>query len=79
MSEPLEASVEFGTSHRDAFLELLRQVAGVVATDWKSEVGRDVLISFHSAAEPPFAGRNGNGGRDTWGVAAIGNSKIGAE
>jgi len=56
MSELLEASVEFGDSHRDAFLELLRQVAGVVATDWKSEVGRDVLISFHSAAEPPFAG-----------------------
>src|SRR2546430_12977219 len=56
MSEPLEASVGFGNSHRDAFLELLRQVAGVVATDWNSEVGRDVLISFHSAAEPPFAG-----------------------
>jgi len=56
MPEPMEASAEFGNSHRDAFLELLRQVAGVVATDWKSEVGLDVLISFHSAAEPPFAG-----------------------
>jgi flagellar motor switch protein FliN/FliY len=56
MSEPLDASIEFGSSHKDAYLELVRQVAGVVATDWKSEVGRDALISFHSAAEPPFVG-----------------------
>ena len=56
MSEPLDAAAEFGSSHRDAFLELVRQVAGVVATDWKQDSGSDVLISFHSAAEPPFAG-----------------------
>ncbi len=56
MSEPLDAAVEFGSAHRDAFLELVRQVAGVVATDWKQDSGGDVLISFHSAAEPPFVG-----------------------
>ena len=54
--ERLDATVKFGSSHRDAFLELVRQVAAVAATEWKSEVGREVLISFHSAAEPPFAG-----------------------
>src|SRR5256885_16364996 len=44
MSEPVEASIEFDNSHRDAFLELLRQVAGVGGPDWESEVGRGVLI-----------------------------------
>lgn len=56
MSEPLDAAVEFGSTQLDAFLELVRQVAGVIATDWKQEVGKDVVISFHSATEPPFAG-----------------------
>jgi len=56
MSEPIDPSIEFGSNHRDAFLELIRQVAGMVATDWKGEIRRDVVLSFHSASEPPFAG-----------------------
>src|SRR5262249_16635745 len=56
VSEPLDASVEFGGDHRDAFLELVRQVAGVCATSWKAIVGGDPVISFHSAAEPAFTG-----------------------
>jgi len=56
MSEPIDPAIEFSSTHRDAFLELIRQVAGVTATDWKAEVGRDVVLSFHSASEPPFVG-----------------------
>src|SRR5262249_36983201 len=54
MSEPLDSAVEFNDEKKDAFLELIRQVAGAVATSWKQEIGNDVLISFHSATEPPF-------------------------
>jgi flagellar motor switch protein FliN/FliY len=56
MSKPIDPAAEFGSSHRDAFLELVRHAAGIVATSWKSEVGSEAVLSFHSAAEPPFVG-----------------------
>lgn len=54
MSEPLDPAAEFTDARREAFAELLRQVAGQTATAWKQAVGADSVISFHSASEPPF-------------------------
>jgi len=54
MSEPLDASAEFNDGSRDAFAELLRQVAGLAATAWKQESGGETEIIFQSAADPAF-------------------------
>ncbi|HUL15558.1 MAG TPA: FliM/FliN family flagellar motor switch protein [Terriglobales bacterium] len=55
MSEPPDPAIEFSDNHRDAFAELLRQVAGLTATSWKQASGGETLISYHSAAEPVFS------------------------
>ncbi len=47
-SETLDPAIEFTDSHRDAFAELLRQVAGSVATVWKQETGNEIEIKFQS-------------------------------
>jgi flagellar motor switch protein FliN/FliY len=54
MSEPLDATVEFTDMHRDAFAELLRQVAGQAATAWKQETGAGTQINFQAAPTNPF-------------------------
>ncbi|HTT34015.1 MAG TPA: FliM/FliN family flagellar motor switch protein [Methylomirabilota bacterium] len=46
MSEPVDSSVAFEDPHRDAFTELLRQVAGDLATQWKQETGREITLQF---------------------------------
>jgi flagellar motor switch protein FliN len=48
MSETLDPTLEFTDSHRDAFAELLRQVAGSVATAWKQDTGNEIEIKFES-------------------------------
>jgi flagellar motor switch protein FliN len=48
MSETLDPTLEFTDSHRDAFAELLRQVAGSVATAWKQDTGNEIEIKFQS-------------------------------
>ena len=55
MSEKPDPAAEFSDTLRDAFAELLRQVAGQTATAWKQRGGSEAAISFHSAVEPPFA------------------------
>lgn len=55
MSEPLDPAAEFNDGSRDAFAELLRQVAGLAATAWKQESGGETEIIFQSAADPAFA------------------------
>ena len=48
MSEALDPATEFTDSHRDAFSELLRQVAGAVATAWKQDSGNEIEIKYES-------------------------------
>jgi len=48
MSETLDPAIEFKDPHRDAFAEILRQVAGLVATAWKQETGNEIEIKFAS-------------------------------
>ena len=55
MSEPLDPAAEFAETQRDAFAELLRQVAGQTATAWKSETGSPIELTFQSTAEPAAA------------------------
>jgi flagellar motor switch protein FliN len=55
MSEPLDPSAEFNDGGRDAFAELLRQVAGMAATAWKQESGGDTEIIFQADSDPSFA------------------------
>jgi flagellar motor switch protein FliN len=52
MSEPLDPAVTFGNDQRDAFAELLRQVAGQTATAWKTQSGSEIEIIFQSTVEP---------------------------
>ena len=47
-SETLDLTLEFTDSRRNAFAELLRQVAGSVATAWKQETGNEIEIKFQS-------------------------------
>jgi len=48
MSEPVDPAVPFAESHRDAFAEFLRQVAGNLATQWKQETGNEVELQFQA-------------------------------
>lgn len=48
MSEALDPAIEFTESHRDAFAELLRQVAGSVSIAWKQDSGNEIEIKFES-------------------------------
>lgn len=54
MSEPADRTVEFSSMHRDAFAELVRQVSGQVATQWKSEAGGETLLTFADAERPSW-------------------------
>jgi flagellar motor switch protein FliN/FliY len=54
MAEPLDAAAEFSDTHRDAFAELLRQVAGQTATAWKQIAGGETEIAFQAAADAVF-------------------------
>jgi flagellar motor switch protein FliN len=46
MAEAPSTDVTFAESHRDAFLEFLRQVAGQAATLWKEETGHEIELKF---------------------------------
>ena len=52
LSEPLDAAAEFSETHRDAYAELLRQVAGQAVTCWKAQTSREVQFPFVSATAP---------------------------
>ena len=54
MSEPFDPAAEFSDTHKDAFAELLRQVAGQAATSWKGIAGEETEISFQAAAAGIF-------------------------
>ena len=51
-SEPLNPAAEFSDTSRDAFAELLRQVAGLAATAWKLESGGEAEFIFLADVEP---------------------------
>ena len=51
MSEPLDPATPFDEGHRDAYAELLRQVAGAVATSVKAKFGGPVDFTY-SGVEP---------------------------
>ncbi len=52
MSETPDPAAEFGDTQRDAFTELLRQVAGQTATAWKSETRVEIELVFQATVEP---------------------------
>ena len=52
MSEAHDPAVTFGNDQRDAFAELLRQVAGQTATAWKTQSGSEIELVFQSTVEP---------------------------
>jgi flagellar motor switch protein FliN len=54
MSEPLDPAAEFSDTHRDAFAEFLRQVAGQTATTWKQIAGGETEIAFQEKADRVF-------------------------
>jgi flagellar motor switch protein FliN len=54
MSEPLDPATEFSDTHRNAFTELLRQVAGQAATSWKQIAGGETEILFQAQTEAVF-------------------------
>jgi flagellar motor switch protein FliN/FliY len=55
MSEAPNPEVPFENTHRDAFAELLRQVAGQAATLWKQDSGSEIKINFEATPASPFA------------------------
>lgn len=52
MSETPDSAAEFGETQRDAFAELLRQVAGQTATAWKAETSVEIELLFQATVEP---------------------------
>ena len=54
MAEPLDPAAEFSDTRRDAFAELLRQVAGQTATAWKQIAGGETEIVFQAATDTVF-------------------------
>jgi len=54
MAETLDPAAEFSDTHRDAFAELLRQVAGQAATAWKLIAGGETEIVFQAASDAAF-------------------------
>jgi flagellar motor switch protein FliN len=50
MSEPPDPAAEVSDAHRDAFSELLRQVAGQAATAWKVQSGGEAEFAFQTSA-----------------------------
>jgi flagellar motor switch protein FliN len=54
LSEPFDAAAELSDTRKDAFAELLRQVAAQVAASWKTVAGEETQISFQEAAGDVF-------------------------
>jgi flagellar motor switch protein FliN len=54
LSEPLDPAAEFSDTHRDAFNELLRQVAGQAATSWKQVARGEPEIIFRAQTDAVF-------------------------
>ncbi len=54
MAEPLDSAAEFSDTHRDAFAELVRQVAGQTATAWKQIAGGETEILFQAETDAVF-------------------------
>jgi flagellar motor switch protein FliN len=54
MAEPPDPAVPFSDTHREAFSELLRQVAGQAATAWQATSGAETQITFHEATGEVF-------------------------
>jgi flagellar motor switch protein FliN len=52
LSEPADPAAEFTDTHKDAFAELLRQVAGQAATLWKRETSAETELVFLTAVAP---------------------------
>lgn len=52
MAEPPDATVPFDAGRRDAFDEIMRQVAGLIATGLKSPAEGEVEIKLSSASAP---------------------------
>src|SRR5579862_1468263 len=54
MAEPLQPDAAFADDQKDAFAEMVRQTAGLVATEWKKITSAETILNFHSAVEPVF-------------------------
>jgi flagellar motor switch protein FliN len=54
MSEPLDPAAELSDTHKDAFAEFLRQVAGEMATSWKAIAGGETEIAFQAQSDSVF-------------------------
>jgi flagellar motor switch protein FliN len=54
MSEPLDPAAELSDTHKDAFAEFLRQVAGEMATAWKAIAGGETEIAFQAQSDSVF-------------------------
>jgi flagellar motor switch protein FliN/FliY len=54
-SEPCDPTAKFSEMNRDAFAEFLRQVAGQVSTDWKTETDRELELFLDSAEHPEIS------------------------
>jgi len=52
LSEPPDPAAEFTETHRDAFSELLRQIAGHTATSWKAETESETELTFQATTIP---------------------------
>jgi flagellar motor switch protein FliN/FliY len=52
LSEPPDPAVEFTEAHRNAFSELMRQIAGHTATSWKAETDSETQLTFHATTIP---------------------------
>jgi flagellar motor switch protein FliN/FliY len=61
MSEPADAAASYDEGRQEAYAELLRQIAGQVASGLKASVGREVSLSLVASDAPnwPVAGRFG--------------------
>jgi flagellar motor switch protein FliN len=51
-SEPPDPAAEFGEAQREAFAELLRQVAGHAAAAWKTQSDVEIELIFQATVEP---------------------------
>jgi flagellar motor switch protein FliN len=54
MSEPPDPAVPFSDTHREAFSEFMRQVAGQAATAWQATSGAQTQITFHEPTTEVF-------------------------
>jgi len=52
MSEPPNPAAEFAEAQRDAFAEMLRQVAGQTAAAWKAQSRTEIELTFQATVEP---------------------------